>query len=266
MNNFCEVIKIAQDKGIRVGQFIDTLKWFFEVETGATLFYVEDNLLADYASTVIPKLLGNNQASVEPDTTVEPPPFDEVSNGGGLEESTEGAKETPAPAAEAPQKTRKTRKKKTQSAPTESAKVAPVATAMTQLRRLADPVQVKSSWDALTDSEKIAAKTRFKTTSNWYKCCPKIPEGKAPAQGSDWGTETERVYGEDARNQIAFSQLSNAEKKTILSKWKDSYAWYLCEKTNIVAVGLREGYDASQIARQYGLHLEEVQQCKPLPA
>ena len=154
----------------------------------------------------------------------------------------------------------------TKPAATEPVKpVAPVV--LTEVER----VKMHKIWKTLSTEEKVSVKKTYGTTSAWFGATG----GKRPALTSDKAaqrpvspvdapdlTEYKRTYGEDGRDMRSFKNLSPEEQVDALSRWADPYAWYLCEYTNIIAVGLRDDYDPSQLARQYRLTLEEVMRCK----
>ena len=136
-----------------------------------------------------------------------------------------------------------------------------------------EKVKVEKIWRLLPPEAKIEIKSTHGTVAAWFhKTKGKLPEKlrneiaakAATQQASSEESEAGRAYGEDHRDQIAFRNQAPEDQVAILTRWSDSYAWYLCEFTNTIAVGLRENMDASQLARHYRLTLEEVHRCKQI--
>ena len=140
---------------------------------------------------------------------------------------------------------------------------------------MTSPEQLKDAWDELDMEGKVAAKKEFGSVAVWFdvmvlgkphpKTKKKVKKTLSKKKASKKDDVPARVYGSDARDQRAFENLTETEKIDVLRRWKDPYAWYLCELTNTIATGLREGFDAGDLAKQYKLTLDEVKQCNPLP-
>jgi len=71
------------------------------------------------------------------------------------------------------------------------------------------------------------------------------------------------TYADD-RDVRAFESLEFGKKKEAMQRWGDIYTWYVCEKTNIIAAALREGYKPYDIANTYHIKQEAVAKCVPL--
>lgn len=63
---------------------------------------------------------------------------------------------------------------------------------------------------------------------------------------------------DDNRVLKAWDDLTPEQQGAMLQRWGSEKAWYLCKYTNTIATGLRDGYDASELARHYKIPLDAV--------
>jgi len=63
---------------------------------------------------------------------------------------------------------------------------------------------------------------------------------------------------DDNRVLKAWETLTPDQQKAMLGRWGSEMAWYLCKYTNTIATGLRDGMDASELARHYKIPLDSV--------
>jgi len=141
-----------------------------------------------------------------------------------------------------------------------------------------DTEVLHAAWSALSFEERAAAKAKYGSALKWYlateskrqKEKPTAAQSEPPREASrqefeEYVAKARRVYGSDARDVRVFLRLSPSERADVLSRWPDQYAWYLCEHTNIIAAGLREGMAPERLAKHYKLRIEEVKRVTPLP-
>ena len=63
---------------------------------------------------------------------------------------------------------------------------------------------------------------------------------------------------DDNRVLKAWAELTPDQQQAMLKRWGSEKAWYLCKYTTTIATGLRDGFDASELAKHYKISLEAV--------